>query len=249
MAITIGVATATSNTTAPGRAGNGDLTIPLPASWAAGQVAVILLYSDQGSGSTPSGWNQLTGSPFGAGTQKLQVFWRVLETGDTYPVTTISGSSGTLSHCAGIVTFNGVDFGTAVEAIGAASNGTGTPMTAGAVNTVTDGAWAVGGCGRGDNESASGQTFGGSATGVTERLDAGTSQGDDSQVSMYTKEIATGGTSTGAGSATTSATDPWVSLIFVLKAAVNVNLRTDLMGFSFAPATQTNVLLNVISNA
>jgi hypothetical protein len=71
-------------------------------------------------------------------------------------------------------------------------------------------------CGRGDNESASGQTFGGSTSGVTERLDAGTSQGNDSQVSMADKAFAAGGSS-GAGSSTTSATDPWVAVIVSIK--------------------------------
>jgi hypothetical protein len=72
-------------------------------------------------------------------------------------------------------------------------------------------------CGRGDNEAASGQSFGGSTTGVTEYADAGTTSGNDSEVSAYGKRIDTSGSSSGNGSATTSATDPWVSVLIEIK--------------------------------
>ncbi len=201
---------------AAGVTGNGSLYPPLPDGWSAGQLAIAIVYSDQGSGSISSGWNEVSGSPWGGGTEKLQAFWRVLQSGDSTPTVTISGSTTGASHCAGIMTFNDVDGTTPVDVVGTASNGTGTPMTAGSINTLIDGAWALGICGRGDKESASSQSFGGSTTGVTERLDRGTLAGNGSQVSAYTKEIATAG-STGNGSATTSATDPWVSVLLSLK--------------------------------
>lgn len=216
MAITFGVATTAGTTSAQGRTGNGTFTVTLPTGWAIGQLAIIVLYSDQGSGSISAGWDEITGSPWGSNTPKLQAFTRVLQSGDTAPTITISGSGTNIAHCAGMMTFNDVDPTTPVDVIGTASVGSGTPMTAGAINTAVDGAWAVGLCGRGDNENASGQSFGGSTTGVTERLDAGSSQGNDSQVSAYSKEITTAGT-TGDGSATTSATDPWVSVLISLK--------------------------------
>jgi hypothetical protein len=175
-----------------------------------------LLYSDQGQGSTPAGWDQVSGSPWGSSTPKLQAFYRFLQAGDSNPVTTISGSGTNISHCAAIATFNGVNSTTPIEVVGAASAGTGTPMTAASIDTLTNLAWALGLCGRGDNESASGQSFGGSTTGVTERFDSGTSAGADSQVSLYSKEISPAG-ATGQGSAVTSATDPWVSVIIALK--------------------------------
>ncbi len=217
-AISFGVATASGTAAGYGRNNNGDLTITLPTGWAAGQLAIIVLYSDQGGGSVPVNWTQITGSPWGSATPKLQAFYRFLQAGDANPVTTISGSSATSSHVAAIATYNGVDITTPIEAIGTASAGTGTPMTAGSITTLTGGAWALGLCGRGDNEVAGSQTFNGSATGVTERFDSGTAAGRDSQVSLYDKQIASAG-ATGNGSSATSATDPWVSVIIALKPA------------------------------
>jgi hypothetical protein len=57
---------------------------------------------------------------------------------------------------------------------------------------------------------------------VTERLDAGEqAAGDDGQVSMYSKEITTPA-ATGNGSATTSVTDPWVSVLIALRARITL---------------------------
>jgi len=212
MDITFGV----TRTSATGRTGNGSLTPYLPEGWKIGQFAILLLYSDQGGGSVPTGWTEVTGSPWGTDTPKLQAFYRFLQLGDSNPVSTISGSDADMSHVAMIATYNNVDLNTPIEVIGTASVGTGSPMTAGSINTLTDGAWAVCLCGRGDNESASTQTFGGSATGVTERFDHGTSQGNDSQISLYDKEIASLG-ATGDGSANTASADPWISVIIALK--------------------------------
>jgi hypothetical protein len=217
VAITFGVATAAGTNTGAGLSGSGDLTIPLPTSWAAEQLAIIVLYLDGGTASTPTGWTIVSGAPWGSATPKLYAFTRFLQAGDSNPITTIS-SSGTLCSVGAIVTYNGVNTTTPVEVVGAASAGTGTPMTAAEITTLTAAAFALGLCGRGDNEVAGSQTFGGSATGVTERLDSGTLTGDDAEVSLYDKEIASPG-ATGAGSATTSATDPWVSVIIALKPA------------------------------
>jgi hypothetical protein len=242
MAITFGVATAAGTTTGFGRGGDGTFTCTLPTSWAVGQLAILLVYLDQGTASitTPaSGWTEISGSPWGSGTPKLRAFYHFLITGDVDPVVTVSGSSGTLASGAAIATFNLVDTTTPIEVVGTASNGTGTPMTAAEISTLTDGAWVLGLCGRGDNEAASAQTFGGSATGVTERLDAGSSGGDDSQVSIYTKEITSYG-ATGGGSATTSATDPWVSVIIALKpSSATVPTLTTSAASSVAEETAT----------
>ncbi len=231
MAIAFGVGTGKTNTAAPGRTGNGPLTATLPANWVPGDLAIIILYSDQGSGSVPSTWHEITGSPFGAGTEKLQIFWKFLGETESDPVTTISGSGTNISHCANVVTYSGVNPTTPISVIGTPSNGTGTPMTAGAITTTSGDQMVLGCCGRGDNEDASGQTFGGSATGVSEQLDGGTNAGNDSQVSMYEKLIAVSGTSSGNGSADTSATDPWVSVLIALKAApsaVSIDLNGDI---------------------
>lgn len=219
--ISFGVATTKGTTAGFGRTGNGNITATLPTGWSAGQLAILVLYSDQGSGSTPTDWTQVSGSPWGSSTPKLQAFYRFLQSGDSNPVTTISGSATNMSHVAAIATYNDVNTSTPIEVVGTASAGTGTPMTAGSIDTLTDGAWVLGLCGRGDNENASGQTFGGSATGVAERFDSGTSSGNDSQVSLYDKTIASYG-ATGNGSATTSTTDPWVSVLIALKPAPEV---------------------------
>lgn len=220
---TYSTGTAKSTTTAPGRTGNGDLTISFPPSYTptAGHFAAIFLYHDQGTGTTPSGgWAQVTGSPFGSGTEKLQIFWKVLAGGESDPVSTISGSGVNVSHCANMAIYTGVG---SIGAIGTASAGSGTPMTAAAITTTANNSIVIGVAGRGDNENSSGQTFGGSSTGVNERLDGGTDQGNDSQVSMADISIATSGTSSGAFSSTTSATDPWVCVQLELKPSTPFN--------------------------
>jgi hypothetical protein len=214
-AITFGVASVTNiNSGAQGVDSDGDLAVTLPAGWTAGEVALLLLYLDSGDGSTPSGWTEVTGSPFGSAMPKLCIFYRRLEAGDGNPTTTVSGLSGCAAGA--MMTFAGVDTAVPIDAVGAGSQGTGTPMTAPSVNIVTAAAWAVGCCGRGDNEVAGSQTFGGSATGVTERLDAGTNTGNDAELSGYSKEF-DGAAASGEGLAVTSATDPWVSVILVLR--------------------------------
>ncbi len=201
-----------------GRTGNGTLTCTFPSGYTptAGHFALMILYSDQGSGSLPTNWSEVTGSPFGAGTEKLNIFYKVLAGGESDPVTTISGSGTNISHCANMAIYTGV--GT-IGAIGTPSNGTGTPMTAGAITTTADNSIVCACSGRGDNENSSGQTFNASATGVAERLDGGTAAGNDSQVSMADLTIASSGSSSGAASSTTSITDPWVSVIIELVAS------------------------------
>lgn len=219
---TKGTAAADSAGGGGGRTGDGTLTCTFPSGYTpvAGHFALMILYSDQGSGSTPTGWSAVTGSPFGSGTEKLDLFYKVLAGGESDPVTTISGSAANMSHCANMAIYTGVG---SIGAIGTASAGTGTPMTAGAVTTTANGSIVVACSGRGDNENASGQTFGGSSTGVNERLDGGTAAGNDSQVSMADITIATSGSSSGAASSTTSATDPWVSVQVELKPSTPFN--------------------------
>lgn len=216
MAISFGVATAAGTSTAQGIGGNGSFTVTIPTGWSAGQLGIIVCYLDQGTASINNSWNTVSGAPWGSSTPKLYAFYKFLQSNETAPTITISGSTGTLASCAAMMTFNGVSNSNPIEVVGTASSGTGTPMTAAGITTLSKNSWALGLCGRGDNESASGQSFGGSTTGVTERLDAGSAQGDDSQVSAYSKLIVSPG-ATGNGSATTSATDPWVSVIIALK--------------------------------
>jgi hypothetical protein len=213
---TKGTAAADSAGGGGGRTGNGDLTCTFPSGYTptAGHFALMIVYSDQGSGSTPTGWSAVTGSPFGVGTEKLDIFYKVLVGGESDPVTTISGSTTNISHCANMAIYTGVG---SIGAVGTPSNGTGTPMTAAAITTTVNNAIVCACSGRGDNENSGSQTFGGSSTGVAERLDGGTAAGNDAQVSMADKSFATSGTSSGSASSTTSATDPWVSVQIELK--------------------------------
>lgn len=213
------------STAALGRTGNGALSVSFPTGYTAtaGDFGVIILYSDQGSGSVPTGWTEIAGSPFGAGTEKFQVFTKTLAGADATPSTTISGSTTNISHCAGMLVSRSH---TSVGAIGTPSNGTGTPMTAGAITTTAAGSMVLGLCGRGDDEAASAQSLNASFAGVGEYLDQGTTQGNDSQVSAYAQYVASSGTSSGSGSAVTSATDPWVSVQIELKLAAVAGGRT-----------------------
>lgn len=219
MAIAFVDAEDATTTAAPGRSNNGDLTVTFPQGYTpiTGQFALFPVYLDQGDASTPTNWTEVTGSPFGTGTEKLCVFYRVLVAGDSAPVTTISGSGVNLVASAGMVVYGGVDTTTPIDGVGSGNQGTGTPMTATGFDPTTDNAVVLHICGRGDNETAGNQSFGGSTTGVTERLDAGTNAGNDGQVSIADKLIATG--ASGDASSDTSATDPWVSVIIALRPA------------------------------
>ncbi|MEY2875609.1 MAG: hypothetical protein RLZZ373_2980, partial [Pseudomonadota bacterium] len=117
-----------------GRTGDGALVCTFPSSYTptAGHFALIVQYSDQGSGSTPTNWSKVTGSPFGSGTEKLDLFYKVLAGGESDPSSTISGSGANISHCANMAIYTGVG---SIGAIGTASNGTGSPMTAGGITT------------------------------------------------------------------------------------------------------------------
>jgi len=208
-----------STTTDLGRSNNGDITATLPTGWQVGDVAVMIVYNDQGDASTPTNWTEIAGSPFGAGTEKMCVFVRTLWTGNPSAVTTISGSGTNIAHQAGILVYANVDTTNPISVIGAASNGTGTPNTAAAITTTSANQVVIGLCGRGDNDAGqySEQTFGASATGVAERMDVLSAAGNDSNVSAYDKTSAATSTSSGNGSATTAATDPWVSVLIGLK--------------------------------
>jgi hypothetical protein len=208
-----------STTTDLGRTGNGDIVATLPTGWAVGNVAVMIVYNDQGDASTPTNWTEITGSPFGAGTEKMCVFVKTLWTGNPSATTTISGSGTNIAHQAGILVYANVDTTTPISVIGTVSNGTGTPVTAGAITTTSAGQVVIGLLGRGDNDAAqfSSETFNASGTGVAERMDVVTAAGNDANVGAYDKTIATTSTSSGNGSATAAVTDPWVSVIIGLK--------------------------------
>lgn len=197
-----------TTTAAPGANGNATITGAFPAGYSVvpGDFALWVAYLDAGTLGTPSGWANITGSPFGSG-PRLYIFTRTLVSGDSAPSASVSGAAAGDSSTASMIVFNGIG---SVGAIGTATAGTGTPMTAAAITTTANNSIVLGVAGRGDNENSSGQTFGASATGVREILDAGTNVGNDSQTSCAMKSFPTSGTSSGSFSATTSITDPFV---------------------------------------
>ncbi len=222
--IAYAVSTTNSLTAAPGRTGDGTFDVTLPTSWAAGQFALMVVYTDAGTISNgTSSWNVVTGSPFGS-TTLVYLWWKFLEVGEVAPTMTVSGHATNDSAVGAIITYTGVDGSAPISKIGTATTSVGTPMTAGAVTTDWANEMLLGIAGRGDNDASSGETFGGSATGVTERVEAGTNTGNDSLITIYDKTQASPGT-TGDGSVTSAITDPWVSLIVTLKPEQE-NLKT-----------------------
>lgn len=207
--------TAAGTTTADGIGGNGDIAVTFPATPTVGQFGIIVCYLDAGTASITAGWTPVTGSPFGSATPKLYIWTRVMLTGDTAPTITIAGAGATDSSCAVVAFYNGIG---SVVTIGTANSSTGTPSTATQITGAATGNIILGIIGRGDNEAASGQTFGGSGTGVNERVDAGTAGGNDSQISIADKTL-TGTGATGALSVTTAATDPYIGIILELGVA------------------------------
>lgn len=207
--------TAATNTAAPGLGGNGDIVATFPATPTVGQFGMIICYLDAGTASITAGWTLVSGAPWGANTPKLYIWTRVMLTGDTAPTITIAGAGATDSSCVNVAFYDGIG---SVVTVGAATSSTGSPSTAAEITGAAIGNIIVGIIGRGDNESASGQTFGGSGTGVAERLDAGTSAGNDSQISMADKTLTATG-ATGALSVTTAATDPYIGIILELGVA------------------------------
>jgi len=232
--ITYAVSTTNSLTGAPGRTGNGTFDATLPTSWEAGQFAVLVAYTDIGTISNgTSSWVALTGSPFGSNTPKMYIWYKFLAVGEAAPTLTVAGHVASESAVAAIITYTGVDGSAPISKIGAATSSTGTPMTAGAVTTDWANEMLLGIAGRGDNDASSAETFGGSGTGVVERVEAGTNSGDDSLITIYDKTLAAAGT-TGAGSVDSANTDPWISLIVTLKPEQE-NLRTFLSGGTWPP--------------
>jgi hypothetical protein len=204
-------------TTAGGRAGDGTIAVTFPATPTVGQFGIIICYLDAGTASITAGWSLVTGAPWGSATPKLYIWTRVMLTGDTVPTITISGAGASDSSVENTAFYDGIG---SVVTIGAATTGTGTPSTAAQITGAAVGNIIVGIIGRGDNEAMSGQTFGGSSTGVNERLDGGTGSGNDSQISLADKTLTATG-ATGALSVTTAATDPYIGIILELGVATN----------------------------
>jgi len=218
MAITFSVATTSGTTSQTGLGGNGTLSTPMPAGWAAGDFALLVTYHAAGVAATPTNWTKVTGAPWGTATPKLYAFYTFTTAGTTDPVAVVVSAATTTNDTSvgGISCYRGVSTTTPIEIAGTAGVGTGTPMTAVSITTTMAGDWVLGLCGRGDNEVSGAQVLG--ATAANERFDAGTNTGSDAQVSLYDLAFAVAGAS-GLGSSDTSATDPYVSVLIALQAA------------------------------
>jgi hypothetical protein len=108
-------------------------------------------------------------------------------------------------------------------------------MTATEITTLWANEMLLGIAGRGDNDASSAETFGGSGTGVVERVECGTNSGDDSLNTICDKEQASPGAS-GALSITSAVTDPWIGIIISLKPDQE-DYKTYLSGGAWPPDT------------
>lgn len=211
--------TATSLVNAPGGTGNNTFNVIVPAGCAAGQLAVVLAYSDSGTIAGSADFTQATGSPWGTGAlPRVALYYKILTAAVDTCAITITGTATGSSSVGAVAVYSGIDPTTPVEVIGSGSIGTGTPMTALTINTASANSWALGLAGRGDNEACANESIGGIV--ATERLECGTNAGDDALVNLY--DLAQGAAAaTGAGKSATSVTDPWVSLLIAIKPYVS----------------------------
>ena len=217
------------------RAGNGTFSPGLPASFAAGDFAVLFTYGDSGTQTVSSGWTALTGSPFaGPGNEKVYVWYRVMQAGDSAPTVTVASTDGASHEYMGrVFTFSGVDTGNPIDAIGTSNSGTSATQTNGGVTTTTPSALLVALTGIGVSTSRlTTGSFGGSTTGVSARLDSASALGDGACQQAYTKSQSTAGAS-GSFSEQTNASGPYASLTIALRSVVRT--ATDSWGWSDSP--------------
>jgi hypothetical protein len=208
-------------------------TIAEPTGVQNGDLELLVAWTDSSTMSVSSAggsaWTLVSGSPWGT-TEKLYVWYRIRQSGDSGPVLSVAATTVFASSSAtAIVAWSGVDATSPIDAVGTASTGSGTAISNGGVTTVAPNAMAVHLFGIGDNGSASGWTFNGSTTNVNERLDVPTAQGNDSQLGAADLPVVGAG-ATGTAAATASLTSPWVSVTIALKAAALVSPPTIALG-------------------
>jgi hypothetical protein len=204
-------------------------TIAEPTGVQNGDLELLVAWTDSSTMSVSSAggsaWTLVSGSPWGT-TEKLYVWYRIRQSGDSGPVLSVAATTVFASSSAtAIVAWSGVDTTSPIDAVGTASTGSGTAISNGGVTTVAPNAMAVHLFGIGDNGTASGWTFNGSTTNVNERLDVPTAQGNDSQLGAADLPVVGAG-ATGTAAATASLTSPWVSVTIALKAAALVSPPT-----------------------
>lgn len=205
------------------RSGSGAYSVALPTRLQVNDLTIMGAYAEGGTVAitTDGGgaWTAFSGSPFSpGGTKKLYLWWRIQASSDTAPTLTASSSPASGTNIAAILAFEAGSFDTTtpIDAIGTATETAGATMAGNAVTTVTNRALAVSFVGWQNDGAISGETFGGSSTGVVEILDDGTTQGNDGQVSAATLRMPTAG-STGATAATSAAASASVTVTFGIR--------------------------------
>jgi hypothetical protein len=203
-AVSVNTTTATSN---------------MPTGWAAGDLLIWFLDSNQDStqtATTPSGWTLLRStsdvgaSPVGS---TMKIFWKIAATGDTAPSSTLSPAAQNMSQ---IVAYRGVDRGSPFlteNAIAEAGAGTTTVHSAPALTNTDPAAWGIFHATNRGNASPATWTPG---TGLTERTDVESSLGTSANVASETSD--TNGPAA-VGSATYSGTSSSGTAIATMWAA------------------------------
>lgn len=206
--------------------GNGSMTPALPTGFTVDHLSILAAYLDSGTASGPenAGWTVATGSPYGANTPKLYVWYRRLLTADTAPTITISSAGTATSQAeAAHITYTSDADVTPIEAFSSGTQGTGTPVKAAAVTTVSASAIGLAIIGVGGTATFGSEAIGGSTTGVTERADKQVTNGDDSSMVWFDKTIATAGSSGTATAVLTGTTgSPFVGVMLALSPKVEV---------------------------
>lgn len=172
----------------------GDIAPALPAGWAAGDIFLCYVETDDEAVTASAGWSEVPGSPqVVAGSVRLTTFWRRAVGGDVAP--TISGVT---NHKYGIVV--GVrgcrTSGDPWDFIGADGSAIGASIgLPGGTTTVAD--CLIVGCIADGTDSASSTRFGShgnaSLASITERYDAGTTTGNGGGLGVFTGEKAVAG--------------------------------------------------------
>jgi hypothetical protein len=193
-----------------------------------GDLEILTSWADDGTHAITtaggSAWAAVTGSPFaGPGSEKLYVWWRVAQSGDTLPTLTVSGSTVTTSsHLVEHMQYAQGSFDPAnpIDAVSAGASGT-TPTTSstGTIPTLTttvDKARVLSIVGRGSLTSIGSITQTGST--YQSLLAQSTTLGNDSRITLQEAPRATAGVVPAGTVALGSGTaDPWISVALAVR--------------------------------
>ena len=200
------------------------LTITKPTAVVAGDVmmASIAQYATSSAAASASGWTAIKSGSLSSTSRFGTVLYKIAgaSEGSSYTFTLSPSVSGAVGD---IVAFSGVDNTTPLDATGSGfATASSTAVGGTAITTTTNNAAAILFGMAASTSSGTGGTWGGWASGLTELYDnQGTGTGNNAtSVGAAWKSIATAGT-TGAGSATLSASMRNGGYWIALRAAVN----------------------------